>query len=76
MKQPVEESVLSPLIGTGKTFYLIGGTLLAIAVWFLYAYWVQLRTGLVVTGLRDWGMPLMGAPWGLYIGNFIWFVGI
>ncbi len=76
MKQPVEESVLSPLIGTGKAFYLVGGTVLAIAVWFLYAYWVQLRTGLVVTGLRDWGMPLMGAPWGLYIGNFIWFVGI
>jgi molybdopterin-containing oxidoreductase family membrane subunit len=76
MKQPIEESALSPLTHTGRTFYIVGAALLAIVVWFIYAYWVQLRTGLVVTGLRDWGMPLMGTPWGLYIGNFIWFVGI
>ncbi len=76
MRSQVEEPALRPLIHTSKTFYLIAAALAAIVVWFLFAYWVQLRTGLVVTGLRDWGMPLMGAPWGLYIGNFIWFVGI
>ena len=76
MKNRTEESLLSPLTHTGKAFYLIGAVLLVIVMWFLYAYWVQLRTGLVVTGLRDWGMPLTGTPWGLYIGNFIWFVGI
>lgn len=71
-----EEIALRPLTGTSKTFYLVAAVLLALIGWFIYAYLVQVRTGLVVTGMRDMGMPLAGAPWGIYIGSFIWFVGI
>jgi molybdopterin-containing oxidoreductase family membrane subunit len=71
-----EEIALRPLVYTGKSFYLLAGILLAVVGLFAFAYWTQLRTGLVVTGLRDWGVPLSGSPWGAYIGNFVWFVGI
>jgi molybdopterin-containing oxidoreductase family membrane subunit len=54
-------------------------TVLAVAmiglVWFAQAWAFQLRNGLVVTGLSDWGTG-RGAPWGLYVGSFIWWVGI
>ena len=76
MRSEHEELALRPLTHTGKTFYFVVAVLLAIVGWFAFAYWTQLRTGLVVTGMRDWGMPLTGSPWGAYIGNFVWFVGI
>jgi len=41
-----------------------------ICVFGLYAYILQLRYGLVVTGLRDY------ASWGIYISNFEFFVSI
>ena len=44
-------------------------------VWFGQAWTFQLRHGLVVTGLSDWGTG-GGVPWGIYIGSFIWWVGI
>ncbi|OGC94409.1 MAG: hypothetical protein A2W25_01885 [candidate division Zixibacteria bacterium RBG_16_53_22] len=76
MKAKHDEIALRPLTGTSQSFYLVAAVLLAIVGWFIYAYLVQVRTGLVVTGQRDMGMPLAGAPWGLYISNFVWFVGI
>jgi Ni/Fe-hydrogenase subunit HybB-like protein len=49
--------------------FLIWMTLLIIALAVcLYAYSIQLRTGLGVTGLRD------HISWGLYIANFVFFV--
>jgi molybdopterin-containing oxidoreductase family membrane subunit len=75
-KMKHEETALRPLNKTSGRFYLLAGVLLTIIGWFVYAYIVQVRGGLVVTGMRDMGMPLAGAPWGIYIGNFIWFVGI
>ena len=55
------------------------GALLAIAasgaLWFAYAWAFQLNNGMVVTGLADWGTG-GGLPWGLYVGSFIWWVGI
>lgn len=76
MKAKEEDIALRPLVYTGWTFYLIGAIFLALVGWFIYAWWIQLTNGLVVTGLRDWGMPLEGSPWGAYIANFVWFVGI
>ena len=35
-----------------------------------FAYFQQLKNGLVVTGMRDY------ASWGLYISNFVFFVAI
>jgi Ni/Fe-hydrogenase subunit HybB-like protein len=46
----------------------------AIGIWVFY-YIQQLQHGLIVTHLGDWGSS-GGVPWGLYIGAFIWWVGI
>ncbi len=68
-------AILRPL-GRPSRRYLI---VLAVAVggllWFALAWAFQLRHGLVVTGLSDWGTG-GGVPWGLYVGSFIWWVGI
>ncbi len=45
----------------GLTFFMLFGT---------YAYSVQLREGLSVTGMTDY------VSWGLYISNFTFFVGV
>ena len=70
------DKILKPLSGNPSMKYY---WLLAIAgvlfVWFLLAWAWQLKYGLVVTGLGDWGTT-GGVPWGLYIGSFIWWVGI
>jgi molybdopterin-containing oxidoreductase family membrane subunit len=68
-------AILRPL-GRPSSRYLV---LLAVAVvgvlWFAYAWAFQLKNGMVVTGLSDWGTG-GGVPWGLYVGSFIWWVGI
>ncbi len=64
--------LLQPLLSTGKVFYVVAGGLLVIIVWFGYAWYVQLTQGLGVTGLRT---PV-GATWGLYLTNFVFFIGI
>jgi Ni/Fe-hydrogenase subunit HybB-like protein len=45
------------------------------ALWFAYAWAFQLKYGMITTGLSDWGSG-GGVPWGLYVGSFIWWVGI
>ncbi|MBM2825848.1 MAG: putative anaerobic dehydrogenase rane anchor subunit [Dehalococcoidales bacterium] len=69
------DKILKPLGSPSTKYYW----LLAIAgvffVWFLLAWAWQLKYGLVVTGLADWGTS-GGVPWGIYIGSFIWWVGI
>ena len=66
-----EDDVLfEPILKTGKGFYLVALFLLAIALWGLYAYTIQLRYGLGVTGLNR---PTF---WGIYITNFVFFIGI
>ena len=72
-RNSLEDILWSPLFRTSRRFYVVV-TLLAVGVvWFAYAWILQLREGLVVTGLRD--IP-GGAPWGIYITNFIYFIGI
>jgi len=56
-------------------WYLFVVGLMAVVGWAAYAYSVQLREGLVVTGLRDWG-TMGGATWGLYIAFLDYFVGV
>lgn len=41
----------------------------------VYAYYLQLTEGDVVTGLRDIG-TMGGAPWGLYVAFVVYFVGV
>lgn len=51
-----------------KGFILWMGFLSVSLILCLYAYTLQLRQGLVVTGLRD------ATSWGMYISNFVFFV--
>jgi Ni/Fe-hydrogenase subunit HybB-like protein len=46
------------------------GILVAICLVGMYAYYRQLRYGLVVTNMRDY------VSWGIYISNFVFFVAI
>ncbi|MFQ5871221.1 MAG: NrfD/PsrC family molybdoenzyme membrane anchor subunit [Candidatus Geothermarchaeales archaeon] len=70
-----ESLLLRPILHTGTTFYATIVVLVAAIGWFGYAWWTQLTQGLSVTGLGDIGTSA-GAPWGLYITGFIWWIGI
>jgi len=63
-------SVFYPLYHTSKAYYTFVIVLLGIIGWGAYTYITQLRFGLGVTGLND------SSFWGLYIVNFVFFVGI
>ena len=70
-RQPTREDVLfQPLKSNGWKFYMFVAGLLAVMAWAGYAYYVQLRDGLVVTGLRNYVF------WGIYMTNFVFFIGI
>ena len=69
----LEEKLWYPLLHTTRSFYLFLGLLLLGLAWFAFAWMTQLRTGLEVTGMRD--IP-GGSPWGIYMVNFIFFIGI
>ncbi|OLZ41141.1 dehydrogenase [Natrinema saccharevitans] len=74
-KEPSEEDILRPInTFTNKYIALYGISALALVA-FLVAWAYQLQQGLIVTGLGDWGTG-GGSTWGLYIGAFIWWVGI
>ncbi|MFP4628978.1 MAG: NrfD/PsrC family molybdoenzyme membrane anchor subunit [Halobacteriales archaeon] len=72
---PDREVLLRPIHVYSRRYLLavLAGTF-ALGVW-LVLYGNQLYHGLVVTNLADWGSS-GGVPWGLYIGAFIWWVGI
>jgi molybdopterin-containing oxidoreductase family membrane subunit len=55
-------------VGISKGFLIWMGILFAAFAACIYAYTVQLKTGLGVTGLRD------VTSWGMYIANFVFFV--
>jgi Ni/Fe-hydrogenase subunit HybB-like protein len=69
----LEEKCWYPMLYTTWKFYLLLGFLLLGLAWFTFAWITQLRTGLEVTGMRD--IP-GGSPWGVYMTNFIFFIGI
>jgi Ni/Fe-hydrogenase subunit HybB-like protein len=65
-----EASLIRSMTETSRRFYVWIGALLAVILWGLFAYVQQLRYGLAVTGMRD------QISWGLYIINFVFFIGI
>ncbi|QCS42825.1 NrfD/PsrC family molybdoenzyme membrane anchor subunit [Natrinema versiforme] len=74
-KMPSEEDILRPINTlTTKYFIMYGAAALGLVA-FLVAWAYQLQQGLIVTGLGDWGSG-GGSTWGLYIGAFIWWVGV
>ncbi len=54
----------------GRRGMIWTGILVAFCIVGLYAYYRQLRYGLVVTNMRDY------VSWGIYISNFVFFVAI
>jgi Ni/Fe-hydrogenase subunit HybB-like protein len=67
----VEQAALRPLYQRpGRGYRALLTVLLAIVATGLVAWGIQLRQGLGVTGLSS------SVPWGIYIVNFIFFVGI
>lgn len=70
-----EAAILRPLGRPSRRYVAVLIAAVIGLVWFAQAWAFQLRHGLVVTGLSDWGTG-RGTPWGLYIGSFIWWVGI
>lgn len=65
--EKVINDLLKP-IGYGKGFLIWMSFLTAALLVCLYAYSIQLKVGLGVTGLRDY------VSWGMYIANFVFFV--
>ncbi len=64
------ERLIKPLLQSGAGFYLLALGLLAVIAWGAHVYLNQIRQGLVVTGMQR------PAYWGVYMVNFIFFIGI
>lgn len=69
-RERLERTALAPLRGTGLRYYGVIAVLSLVVAWGLYAYITQVRYGLIETGMRD------RVLWGLYITNFVFFIGI
>lgn len=75
MSEMSTDQILSPLQHTTWRFKVLMTSVLILILVFLFGWFLQLQNGLIVTGLVDWGTG-GGAPWGVYIGTFVWWVGI
>lgn len=74
-KEGTIEDIVRPMQRTTKKWYVVA-LLCVAAIGLWQAAWAyQLSQGMAVTGLGDWGTG-GGSTWGLYIGAFIWWVGI
>lgn len=67
---PDEQTIMRPLVETSRGFYVTAGLLGAVALWGLFAYYLQIRYGLGRTGLNR------PEYWGIYIICFVFFIGI
>ena len=68
--KPFALSALHSATSGGRRYHLWMGSLTLIMLVGAYAYFVQLRYGLGVTGMND------HVTWGLYISNFTFLVGL
>ena len=69
------DRLTEPLRNTSRRFYIAVAVTALLSFATLVAYLSQLRFGMAITGLHGWGTQ-GGVPWGLYIGTFIWWIGI
>ncbi len=65
-----EEILLRPILQTGKWFYISIAVLFSVAAFAVWTWYYQWTTGLGVTGMNR---PVF---WGIYITNFVFFIGI
>jgi molybdopterin-containing oxidoreductase family membrane subunit len=69
-QERLENRVLGPLTSTSRGYQRMVLILFAVFAWGLYAWVTQVKFGLAVTGMRD------VVIWGLYLVNFVFFIGI
>ncbi|HLF08636.1 MAG TPA: NrfD/PsrC family molybdoenzyme membrane anchor subunit [Dehalococcoidia bacterium] len=69
-KEQLNTVVLRPVLGVPRTYYVVMAVLLGLVVLAFVAWVNQLMNGLAVTGMWD------RVSWGLYITNFVFFIGI
>ncbi|MXV63907.1 dehydrogenase [Natronorubrum sp. JWXQ-INN-674] len=74
-KTPRKADILRPIQNTSTKYFALFAVAGVAFGLFLLGWLYQLYQGMVVTGLSDWGTG-GGVTWGLYIGAFIWWVGI
>ena len=65
-----ERILLRPLVHTTRWFWIWASVMAVIAAWGAFAYVLQVRYGLGMTGLNR------PEYWGIYIINFVFFIGI
>lgn len=65
-----EKDLLSHLVSTSSKYRLWIAFLLLIILFGMFAYYRQVKYGLIVTGMRDF------TSWGIYISNFVFLVAI
>jgi molybdopterin-containing oxidoreductase family membrane subunit len=71
IKKPTALGDFIPFLTTfKKSWYLRVALLSAVIIFGLYAFFIQLIDGHIVTGMRD------NVVWGVYIINFIFFLGL
>lgn len=70
------DRILAPIERTTWKFWVTAGVLVLGILLMLEAWMHQLTYGIfAATALDNWGIT-GGVPWGLYIGGFIWWVGV
>lgn len=66
----MQESVLAPLTRIGVRYAAVMTLLFLVFAWGVFAWTIQIRQGLSVTGLSD------RIPWAFYITNFVFWIGV
>ncbi len=65
-----EKDMLRHITSADRKFKIFISILIAIILFGSFAYYRQLRYGLIVTAMRDY------TSWGIYISNFVFFVAV
>ncbi|MBI4298109.1 MAG: polysulfide reductase NrfD [Chloroflexi bacterium] len=74
-EQSREALILKTLGRPSPKFFLLLAVAGGAVAWFAYAWSFMLRYGMITTGLADWGSA-GGVTWGMFIGGYIWWIGI
>ncbi len=69
-KNSLESTVLQPILKVGKGYTILALFLLSVVLLGVFAFLTQLSQGLAATAMRD------KIFWGIYIVNFVFFIGI
>ena len=69
-RERLERLALAPLVATSRSYVVWVVFLLAVIGIGVFAWAMQMREGLIVTGMRD------RISWGVYIASFVFFIGI